>query len=39
MYCLGWQPHQPSHVFDNVMTVVVDKALVVVIPSHILESV
>jgi hypothetical protein len=32
-------PHQPSHAFENVSTVVYDRALVIVIPSHILKSV
>jgi len=32
-------PHQPSHAFDDVSTPVFDRALVIVIPSHILESV
>ena len=39
MLCLGWLPHQPSHAFDDVSTAVFDRALVVVIPSHILKSV
>jgi hypothetical protein len=34
-----WLPHQPSHAFDDVSTPVFDRALVIVIPSHILESV
>jgi len=33
-----WLPHQPSHVFDDVSTKVFDRALVIVIPSHILQS-
>jgi hypothetical protein len=32
-------PHQPSDAFDDVSTPVFDRALVIVIPSHILESV
>jgi hypothetical protein len=35
----GWVPHQPSNAFDDVSTPVFDRALVAVIPSHILESV
>jgi len=31
--------HQPSHGFDDVPTPVCDRALVIVILSHILESV
>jgi hypothetical protein len=34
-----WLPHQPSHAFDDVSTPVFDSALVIVIPSHILDSV
>jgi len=34
-----WLPHQPCHGFDDVSTPVFDRALVIVIPSHILESV
>jgi hypothetical protein len=34
-----WLPHQPSHAFVTVSTPVVDRVLVIVIPSHILESV
>ena len=36
---IGWLPHQPSHAFDDVSTPVFDRALVIVIPSHILGSV
>jgi len=36
---VGWLPHQPSHGIDDVPTPVVDWALVIVIPSHILGSV
>jgi hypothetical protein len=32
-------PHQPSHSFDDVSTSVFDRLWVIVIPSHILESV
>jgi hypothetical protein len=39
MLNVGWLPHQPSHPFDDVSTPVFDRVLVVVIPSHILESV
>jgi len=33
-----WLLHQPSHVFDDVPNSVLDRALVIVIPFHILES-
>jgi len=39
MFGVRWLPHQPSHTFDNILTPVFDRALVIVIPSHILESV
>jgi len=39
MFGVGWLPHQPSHAFDEVSTPVCDRALVIDIPSHILESV
>jgi len=39
MLGIGWLPHQPSHALDDVSTPVFDRALVIVIPSHILESV
>jgi len=39
MLGVGWLPHQPSHAFDDVSTPVLDRALVIVIPSHILENV
>jgi hypothetical protein len=39
MLGIGWLPHQPSHAFDDVSTPVLHRALVIVIPSHILESV
>jgi hypothetical protein len=34
-----WLPHPPSHAFDDVSTPVFDRPLVIVIPSHIIESV
>jgi hypothetical protein len=39
MIAVRWLPHQPSDAFDNLSTPVFDRALVIVIPSHILESV
>jgi hypothetical protein len=36
---LAWLPHQPSNAFEDVSTPVFDWAGVIVIPSHILESV
>jgi len=39
MLGVGRLPHQPSHAFDDVSTLVFDRPLVIVIPSHILESV
>ena len=39
MFGVGWLPHQPSHAFDDVSTPVLDRLLVIVIPSHMLESV
>jgi len=39
MLGIHWLPHQPSHAFDDVSTPVFDRALVIVIPFHILESV
>jgi hypothetical protein len=36
---VGWLPHQPSHASDDVSTSVFARALVIVIPSHILDSV
>jgi hypothetical protein len=39
MLGVGWLPHQPSHAFDDVSTPVFDRALVIVIPFHILKSV
>jgi len=38
MLSVGWLPHQPSHAFDDVSTPVFDRVLVIVIPSHILDS-
>jgi len=39
MLGICWLPHPPSHAFDDVSTPVFDRALVIVIPFHILESV
>ena len=39
MLGVGWLPHQPSHAYDDGSTAVFDRPLVIVIPSHILESV
>jgi len=39
MLGIGWLAYQPSDSFDHVSTPVVDRALVMFIPSHILESV
>jgi hypothetical protein len=39
MLGVRWLPHQPSHAFDEVSTPGFDKASVIVIPFHILESV
>jgi hypothetical protein len=39
MLGVSWLPHQPSHAFDDVSTPVFDRPLVIVIPSHFLESV
>ena len=36
---VGWLPPQPSHAFDGVSTPVFDRALEIVIPSHLLLSV
>jgi len=36
---VGWLPHAASHAFDDVLTQVFDRALVIAISSHILESV
>jgi hypothetical protein len=35
---VGWLRNQPSHAFDDVSTAELDRALVIVIRSHILES-
>jgi len=39
MLGVGWRPHQPSHASDDVWNTVFYSVLVIVIPSHILESV
>jgi len=39
MLGIGWLPHQPSHAFNDISTPVIQRALVIVIPTHILESV
>jgi len=39
MLGVGWLLHQPSHAVDDVSTPVFDRALVIGIPCHILESV
>jgi hypothetical protein len=39
MLRVRWLPHQPSDGFDDILTPVFDWALVIVIPSHNLESV
>ena len=39
MLGVGWLPYQPSHAFDDVSMAAFDRALVIIIPSHILESV
>jgi len=39
MLSIGWLPHQQSHAFDDVSTPVVVRALVIAIPSHIVNSV
>jgi len=39
MLGVRWLPQQPSHAFDDVLTPVFDRTLVIVIPFHILESV
>jgi len=33
-----WPPHLPSHAVDDISTAVFDRALVIDIPSHILEG-
>jgi len=39
MLFVGWLPHQPSHAFDDISTPVYDRAMVIVNPSHMFESV
>jgi hypothetical protein len=39
MLGIRWLPHQPSHAFGDVSTPVFDRALVIVIPFHILDGV
>ena len=39
MLGVGWLLHQPSHALDDTSNQVFDRVLVIVIPSHILESV
>jgi hypothetical protein len=39
MVGIGWLPKQPCHAFDDVSTAVLNRPLVIVIPSHILGSV
>jgi hypothetical protein len=39
MLGIGWLLHQPSHAVDDVWTPDFDMALVIVVPSDILESV
>jgi len=39
MFGVGWLPHPSTHAFDDVSTPGFDRALVIVIPSHILKSV
>ena len=39
MFLVGWLPYQPSHASDDVSTPVFVSPLVIVVPSHILESV
>ena len=39
MLGVRWLLHQPSHAFDDISTPVFDRALVIVIPFHILDSV
>jgi hypothetical protein len=38
MLGVRWLPHQPSHAFDDVVTPVFDRALVIVITFYMLES-
>jgi hypothetical protein len=39
MFGVRWMLHQPSHALGDVATPVFNRALVIVIPSHIVESV
>ena len=39
MLRVGWLPYQPSGALEDVSTLVFDRALVIVTPSHIIESV
>jgi hypothetical protein len=39
MLGIGWLTHQPSQPYDDVSTLVFDKSLVIIFPSHVLESV
>jgi hypothetical protein len=39
MLGVGWLPYQPSHAFDDISTPVFDRLLLIVIPSHMLNSV
>jgi hypothetical protein len=39
MLGVHWLLQEPSHAFDDVLTPVFDRALVIVIPFHIFESV
>jgi hypothetical protein len=39
MPSVGWLPHQPSLAFDDVLTAIFNRVLVIVIPSDILKSV
>jgi hypothetical protein len=36
---IGWLPYQPSHAFDHVSAPAIDRVLVIVIPTHIVERV
>jgi hypothetical protein len=38
MLSVGWLAHRPWDAFDDVSTPVFDRALVIIIPSHILDS-
>jgi hypothetical protein len=39
MLAVGWLPDEHSHGSDDIPTPVFDRPLVIVIPSHILQSV